>query len=156
MQWTVKQKSFTIACFQTMTWTCLEPCIALLNSVHSYNIYTKRIHLNGHSTIRFWVDKRAMLGRYAIHAGGCAGSPKIFKCAESLVMPWLDTLVCLSPSPLKFWKTWKKRSCISRIGPLKEFFAPSATLPQWATETNYIIARDAIETVTVNAGAGLK
>jgi len=28
-----------------MTWTCLEPYIALLNSMNSWNIYTKSIHL---------------------------------------------------------------------------------------------------------------
>jgi len=36
------------------------------------------------------------------------------------------------------------------------FFTPSATLPQFATETHYLTASDAIETLTANTGNRFK
>jgi len=161
-----KQKSFKQR-YASVTWTCLEPYIALLNSMHSWNIYTKSIHL------KVWLyQKRSEWAKERCSdtaiLGGCAESSEI--SAEFLVMPWLGTTGCLST--LEFWKRRKKqRSFTLRIGALKcfftpratlpqfvlphAFFTPRATLPQFATETHYPIASDALETLTANTGTGL-
>jgi len=128
MQWTVKQKSFNNSMLpnydMNLSWAmhCFIKFSAFLQHLHKKN------------SSEWWLYHKVLGGQkgdartLCNSRGRYARSPKIFKCAESLVMPWLDTFVCLSPSPLKFWKTWKKRSCISRIGLLKEFFLPQALL----------------------------